>query len=190
MDTAERLIAERGLNVSAREIAAQAGQGNNSAVIYYFGNLDGLIQATLDRRMTGLERRRNELLPTLDGRADCTVSDVIEAIVAPALSIPYQEGATHYARFVEQIHTHPVVSQVIPRGETYPAVMALTRLLRKCMPPGDRSRQGRRIHLMATAMFALMADYERRGELTSLRARKRATRELVAVLSAIVTAPV
>ena len=33
MDTAETLIAERGMGVSLREIAARAGQRNNSAVI-------------------------------------------------------------------------------------------------------------------------------------------------------------
>lgn len=189
MDTAERLIGERGLDVSAREIAAQSGHGNNSAVIYHFGNLDGLIQATFDRRMTHLERRRGELLRNLEGRPDRTVADVVEAIVAPALTIPYQQGATHYARFVEQIQTHPVMAQLVPRGESYPTVIALTRLLRNCLPPSDRRKQAHRIHLMTIAMFALMADYERRGELISSRARTRATRELVAVLSAIVTAP-
>lgn len=190
MDTTERLIAEQGMTVSLREIAAGAGQRNNSAVIYHFGNYDSLIKATLERRMVGLEQRRRDLLEELDSRPDFTLSDVLRAIVEPALEIPYGEGATHYARFVEQIRTHPVISHAVPTGERWPAVMTLTKRLRTRMPGIDRAGQARRIRMMATAMFALMADYERRGELGSPRGRKRAAEELVATLSAVLTASV
>lgn len=36
LDAGERLIAERGVDVPLRDIAAAAGQRNNSAVHYYF----------------------------------------------------------------------------------------------------------------------------------------------------------
>lgn len=188
MDTTERLIAERGMTVSLREIAASAGQRNNSAVIYHFGNYDGLIKATLERRMVSLEQRRRELLQELDSRSDFTVTDVLRAIVEPALEIPYAEGATHYARFVEQIRTHPVISQAAPTGERWPAVMTLTKRLNTRMVGIERSVQIRRIRMMVTTMFALMADYERRGELGSPRGRKRASEELVVALAALLMA--
>lgn len=188
MDTAETLIAERGMGVSLREIAAQAGQRNNSAVIYHFGNHDGLIAATLDRRMSVLDGRRRLLLAELDARADVTVEDVLTAIIAPALDLPYRSGATHYARFVEQIRTHPVIASTAPRTDNWGATMALTQRLSACLPDHPRRDLTRRIGLMATTMFALMADYERRGELESVRGRKRACRELVPILTAVLTA--
>ncbi|RIT55084.1 hypothetical protein [Mycobacteroides abscessus] len=187
MDTTERLIAERGMTVSLREIAAGAGQRNNSAPIYHFGNYDNLLKATLARRMEGLERRRKELLADLNARGDVTLADVLRAIVEPALEIPYREGATHYARFVEQIRTHPVISHAVLAEESWPVVVALTRRLRSHMPALERGEYPRRIRLMVTTMFALMGDYERRGELNSPRGRKRAATELVAVLSSILT---
>ena len=190
MDTTERLIAERGMTVSLREIAAGAGQRNNSAPIYHFGNYDNLLKATLDRRMRGLEQRRQEMLSELDARGDVRLADILRAIVEPALEIPYRDGATHYARFVEQIRTHPLISQAVPAGERWPAVMALTQCLRSHMPDVERGGFTRRVRLMITTMFVLMADYERRGDLNSPRGRKRAGEELIAILSAVLTATV
>ena len=89
MDTAETLIAERGMGVSLREIAAQAGQRNNSAVIYHFGNHDGLIAATLDRRMSVLDERRRLLLAELDARADFTVEDAVSYTHLTLPTTPY-----------------------------------------------------------------------------------------------------
>ena len=188
MDTAERLIAERGMGVSLREIAAQAGQRNNSAVIYYFGNHDGLITATLHRRMAELDERRRVLLAALDARADYALEDVLRAMIEPALELPYRSGATHYARFVEQIRTHPVIASAVPRSESWPATMALVRRVSSCLPDHNRRDLSRRIGLMVTTMFALMADYERRGELDTVRMRRRALRELVSILSAVISA--
>jgi AcrR family transcriptional regulator len=187
MDAAEVLIGERGLSVSLRELAAYAGQRNNSAVIYHFGGLDGLIEATLQRRMVGLEARRRELLADLDDDAGPHI--VIAAIIGPALELPYDDGATHYARFVEKIRTHAAVADFLAAAERWPAVAALTRRLLPHIPEVGRSAKARRIRLMVTAMFTLMADYESRRELDSARQRRRACDELSSILVAVVTAP-
>ncbi|MGY4101179.1 TetR family transcriptional regulator [Nocardia sp. R16R-3T] len=62
LDAGERLIAERGVDVPLRDIAAAAGQRNNSAVHYYFDSRAGLLEAIVDRRMNWLEDRRMGLL--------------------------------------------------------------------------------------------------------------------------------
>lgn len=189
MDAAEVLIGERGLTVSLREMAAYAGQRNTSAVIYHFDGIDGLIAATLQRRMGDLERRRRELLTGLQGRNEVSVNDIVDAIITPAMDIPYRAGATHYARFVHQIRTHAEITQAIPATEKWPAVVGLTRLLTGHVPEHSRRAKARRIRLMTTAMFALMADYEHRGELVSPRLRARACAELTALLVGLLTAP-
>jgi AcrR family transcriptional regulator len=190
MDTAEFLIAERGMSVSLREIAAQAGQRNNSAVIYHFGNFDGLIKATLERRMLALERCRLQLLGDLDAAgSESTLDDLVAIIVNPALEVPYAQGATHYARFVEQVRHHPVISNAVPSNESWPAMKSILLRLRHMLPESDRRTQVRRIHMMATTLFALTADYERRGELDTTRGRRRASTELRSVLVAVLMAP-
>lgn len=186
MDTAEVLIAERGFSVSLREIAAHAGQRNNSAVIYHFGNQDGLIAATLERRMKALEERRLEMLDGVDLRGEPPISALVAIIVEPALTIPYLHGATHYARFVEQVRNHPVISNAVPTVENWPAMTLILRQIEKRLPGSTRTRH-RRITMMATVMFVLIADCERRGQLGTASGRKTAGRELVAVLTAVLT---
>ncbi|MFF0496360.1 TetR/AcrR family transcriptional regulator [Nocardia aobensis] len=186
MDTAEVLIAERGFSVSLREIAAHAGQRNNSAVIYHFGNQDGLIAATLERRMKALEERRLEMLDAVDLGGEPPISALVAIIVDPALTIPYLDGATHYARFVEQVRNHPVISNAVPTVENWPAITLILEQIEKRLPGTLRTRH-RRIAMMATVMFVLIADFERRGQLGSTSGRKTASRELVAVLTAVLT---
>ncbi|MEX1210406.1 MAG: helix-turn-helix domain-containing protein [Candidatus Nanopelagicales bacterium] len=189
MDTAERLIAERGLSVSLREIGAAAGHRNNSSVIYHFGNYDGLIAATLERRMAPLEDRRLTMLADLDRQGTYSLGDLLAVIVEPALEIPYAGGATHYARFVEQVRTHRVISDAVPGAEKCPAMRLTVDRLRRQLANLDRTAQNRRITLMASAMFAMMADYERDGELTTSRRQRRAGRELISILTAVLQVP-
>ena len=65
MDAAESLIAEHdSYAVPLREIVKRAGQKNESALQYHFGNLQGLVSAINERRW--LEARENgEMLSAL-----------------------------------------------------------------------------------------------------------------------------
>ena len=70
---AERLFAERGINaVSMREVAAAAGQLNNSAVRYHFGSRDGLVDAIFRYRMSRIDERRR-----IEGGRDRVVGDSV-----------------------------------------------------------------------------------------------------------------
>jgi AcrR family transcriptional regulator len=60
---AERLFAEHGIEgVSLRQIGAEAGNGNNSAVQYHFGSKDKLVHAVFEHRLPRLRERRDLLL--------------------------------------------------------------------------------------------------------------------------------
>lgn len=62
LDVAETLFLEQGTGVSLRAIVREAGQRNQSALQYHFGNRDGLITALVDRRQEQVEARRAELV--------------------------------------------------------------------------------------------------------------------------------
>lgn len=186
----ERLIAERGVEVPLREVAAAAGQRNNSAVHYHFGSRDGLIRAILDRRQTSLEARQLALLAEHEDSGDeDDLPALVEIIVRPMLEIPYADGSTHYARFLEQVRPHRVIVQAQLSVERWPAIrIAMSRLHRALAPMPDRLRR-RRITSMATAMFALLADHERAdGELPD--PDPSAADDLVAMLVGMLTAPI
>ena len=63
------MIARRGLEaVSLREINAEAGVANASAVQYHYGGRAGLIRAILAKHHPAVEARRHALLDQFDAR--------------------------------------------------------------------------------------------------------------------------
>ena len=103
MLTAERLLAERGLDgVSLREIGAAAGNGNNSAVQYHFGSKDQLIRAIVEYRMEYLHERRE--LFVAQRRPD-DLRSWIEYYVLPILEQAEQKDS-HYLTFVAMLMHH------------------------------------------------------------------------------------
>jgi AcrR family transcriptional regulator len=97
---AERLFAQRGIDgVSLRQIAAEAGSANNSAVHYHFGSKQGLIVAIFRHRLPQLVSERRLLA------ARCDPDDLrsrFEAHFLPVLAMA-EAPDNHYVSFVEQL---------------------------------------------------------------------------------------
>ena len=190
---AERLIAERGQQVPLRDIAAEAGQRNNSAVQYHFGSRDGLIEAVVERRMATLEVRRLELLAERaggDGPQD--VHTLLEVLVVPMFELVARHGIGHYARFLEQIRTHPAVTdEANLHGERRTSVRVIMHRLERGLPELDPQLRVRRLRRLPTALFALLADHERAVEAGAVDARdETAWAETIDMLAGLLTAPV
>ena len=87
MRAAERLIAERGIeNVSLRDIVVVAGQRNESALQYHFGNYHGLVAAIHASRAAEMQTRRAALLQELKAHTTHpSLRDICRLMVEPAL---------------------------------------------------------------------------------------------------------
>ena len=98
---AERLFAVHGIDgVSLRQIAAEAGSANNSAVQYHFGSKNGLIAAIFLHRLPQIISERRLLA------AQCDFDDIrsrFEAHYLPVLALA-ESTDNHYVSFVEQLH--------------------------------------------------------------------------------------
>ena len=98
---AERLFARFGIDgVSLRQIAAEAGSANNSAVHYHFGSKDGLITAIFRHRLPQLLKERQLL------ESRCDPNDLrsrIEAYLLPVLTMA-EAPDNNYVSFVEQLN--------------------------------------------------------------------------------------
>ncbi|HET9077088.1 MAG TPA: helix-turn-helix domain-containing protein [Acidimicrobiales bacterium] len=107
MKVAERLLGERGIGaVSLREIAAAAGQRNNSAVAYQFGSRQGLIEAVFEYRMARNDERRRAMLAAMPPQPG--TRDLLEAFFLPmAESIGHDDGVSWHARFLRQVVFEP-----------------------------------------------------------------------------------
>ena len=105
-----------------------------------------------------LEARRRELLDSLalDDQPGDRLDDthgLVDALVRPMTEL-LASGPSHYARFLEQVRRHPVLSTAAGIDD-WPASQEVMRRLGR---PGVRRGQA-----LATTLFALLADAERDG---------------------------
>ena len=189
---AERLIAERGIEVPIRDIAVAAGQRNHSAVNYHFGSRDGLIDAVIEQRMLALEARRMQLLAEHEVAGDDDdVRALVAVLVRPQLELVGQPGATHYARFLEAVRNHPVImDRARLDGAGRAAVRIVALRLDRALAQFPPTQRRRRLEAMASAMFALLADFERGMQAgTVARAqRARVAEDIIDMLAGLVSA--
>lgn len=190
---AEQLISEHGRLVPFRDIAAAAGQRNNSAVQYHFGSRDGLIEAVVERRIATLEVRRLELLAeraALDEPDD--VHALLEVLVVPMFELVARHGIGYYARFLEQIRTHPAVTdEANLNGERRTSVRVIMHRLERALPELAPPLRVRRLRRLPTALFALLADHERAVQDGHVDAQDvTAWAETIDMLAGLLTAPV
>lgn len=108
MEAAERLFAEHGIaGVSLRDISVAAGQRNNSAAQYHFGDRVGLVVAVFEHRMALVdERRRARLIELGDGGRLDELPALVEAVVAPLAEV-IAETDGWYGRFLARSRWEP-----------------------------------------------------------------------------------
>ncbi|WP_330255610.1 TetR family transcriptional regulator [Nocardia sp. NBC_00565] len=193
LDAGERLIAERGVDVPLREIAAAAGQRNNSAVHYYFDSRGGLIEAIVERRMNWLEERRMGLLAHYETEgAAHEIRTLVAMLAAPILELMGAQRVTHYGRFLEVVRAHPVIADARRlAGADRAAVRIIAVRLDAALPQLPPRRRRQRLETMATVMFALIADYERALEAGARTADPDGdAAEIIDMIVAMLTVPV
>ena len=113
MEAAERLFAERGLaDVSSRQIAEAAGQGNVTAVSYHFGDRTGLVRAIMARHGEQADVFRRRHLDAVSGSTD--IRDWVGCLVRPVTERLEALGTPSWnARFTVQVMADPVLRAVI-----------------------------------------------------------------------------
>lgn len=135
LDAAERLFAEHGLdNVSHRQISAAAGQGNNAAVGYHFGQTTDLVRALVARHSGPVERIRQRLLDEVEGSRD--LRDWAGCMVRPtAEHLDDLGNPTWWARVSAQLATDPRHRAVIvDEAMAAPALQRLVAGFHACVP--------------------------------------------------------
>jgi AcrR family transcriptional regulator len=154
---AERLFAEHGVNgVSLRQIGAAAGNGNNSAVNYHFGNKDQLIRGVFDYRLPRLRHRRallvEERRPSdLRGWLECQIRAVLEQS---------ELDDSHYMGFVESVFQHGDAASNLP-PEFLADTTAFDDQLRLHLAHLDEPIRSHRLGQAMTFIVHTAADRER-----------------------------
>jgi len=169
LEAAERRFAEDGIEaVSLRQIAADSGQRNTSAVAYHFGTRAALVGALYEHRMGPINARRLEFLAA-QASGDGDVLTYVRALVEPlAETLTDAEKAgrsSWYLRFLAEAMRYPEYDPASlalerPEGSSIRALIsglqAATGRLR--LPPGVFAE---RMRLLALLVITSLADRER-----------------------------
>lgn len=112
LDAAERLFAEQGFAaVSDRRIAEAARNSNHSAVRYYFGGRDGLLEALVERHHAEVQPVRRRLQAE-----SSSLTDDVRAMVLPQIRVLQELGVPSWrARFLASAYVDPQVQGVVRR---------------------------------------------------------------------------
>ncbi len=166
LDTAEKLIAEKGIDaVSLRSITASA-HVNLAAVHYHFGSKEALVQKVFERRVSPLNRRRLAMLDAAEERAGdgpLELEEVLRALIDPAIRLCQEDERGRqfmhmcgriYAEPAEYLHTafDDLFREIIVRFGA-----AFARALPE-LPEIDRAW---RVHFSVGAMIYTMTESER-----------------------------
>ena len=112
LDAAERLFAQHGIaTVSDRRIAEAAGNSNHSAVRYYFGGRQGLLEALIERHHREVQPVRREM----QAEAHSLIDD-LRAMVLPQMKVLERLGAPSWrARFLASAYADPQGKEAVRR---------------------------------------------------------------------------
>ncbi|HEY0960278.1 MAG TPA: hypothetical protein VGE05_13560 [Novosphingobium sp.] len=136
IETAEALIGSHGVDgVSLRQISLAAGQRNNYAVQYHFGDLVGLMDAIRMQRTPVVETARVEMLAAVKqaGRQGDTRA-IVDVLFLPLLNFRNANGDRSFARFVLAVHSTPDSTRNGQIFGAMPAAEEAFRLLHAANP--------------------------------------------------------
>lgn len=192
IEAAERLLATRGIGaVTAMDIVNQAKARNASAVRYHFGNLENLIQAVFQRRLSDIDQARIHLLQELDssGRG-LVLEQVLDTLARPLLHACETQGGRFYVLFLAQLASDPklplddLITQHMPES-----LKQVRARITEILPDLPADLLDHRIRSISTIGIGLVADFARQPAEIRSASLERTAGEISACLAALVTAP-
>lgn len=186
VSAAERLFAERGsTSVSLREINAEAGSTNASAVQYHFGGRRGLVRAVLAKHEAAIECRRHELLDAYEATGEVDLRALCAALVEPLVAELSADGGPGYLQLVADLYNQPNPTFDLSKVDDAASSVARWRAL--VLPL--LSPEGVRLHRRFDALRFAVSELARRAR-SGRRDHRLFTSQLVDLVLALLTAPV
>jgi AcrR family transcriptional regulator len=160
---ARELFALSGVDaVGVRDIIGRAGASNASALNYYFGSKEGLIQTLIHDALASANARWDEALREREARGGpTTLREVVEILILRGLPPNAPEGDEPSARFFATLlHTrrHLVTDTVARLGLT--AYDRALRHIRRLMPPMPENARDQRLLFYFWASSSILAAME------------------------------
>ena len=186
VSAAERLFAERGsASVSLREINAEAGSTNASAIQYHFGGRGGLVRAVLEKHEAAIDRRRHEQLDAYEASGTDDLRALCAALVEPLVAELTTEGGPGYLQLVADLYNQP--NPTFDLSKVDDSTSSVARWRKLVLPL--LSPEGVRLHRRFDALRFAVSELARRAR-TGRRDHRLFTSQLIDLVLALLTAPV
>ena len=156
LDTAERLIGERGYAAtSLRQVIAEAGV-NLAAVHYHFGSKEDLLDAVVVRKAAPLNEARIARLERAvveAGNGPLQVEKVLESFLVPTAEMASR--SPEFVRLMGRMHAEGMMPRIVER-HFQAAVLRFVTALRRAIPKLPEEELMWRMHFMVGAMAHAM----------------------------------
>lgn len=193
LQSAQRLIAERGLGtVSVKDITRAAGARNPSAVHYHFGNVESLIKEVFAQRYRAIEQERAlRLAKVNEVDPERRLVALMAAAIAPFLEASFDEEGRLYVRFCLQFSSDPRFNLLELIGEFgMPSLVSLRAQMAECLPNIPDNVLNARLRQAFSISLMQAADYARQLEAGMQITPEQAVREASATLVGYIAAEV
>jgi AcrR family transcriptional regulator len=187
---AERLFAARGVDgVTLADINVAAGQRNNSAVQYHFGDKQGLLEAILDKHQAVVDQERTRLLDEVEAAGSPAVEDLAAVLVLPlAGRLDDPGGGAEYLQILAGLLGHREMEEI--GAGLRPGARRLMALAEgDASPLSPSTRRIRRVLLMTLLVHGL-ADFSRMHPGAGSSEREEFVQTLLGSIVALMRAPV
>ena len=172
--------------MSLREIIAESGATNASAVQYHFGDRKGLVRAILAKHDAGIERDRHALLDVCEARAESDVRALSAALVRPLASeLNNDDGGLGYLQLVADLYNRP--NPTFDPSTLDDSADSLQRWRALVMPL--LTPEAVRLHRRFDALRFTVSELARRGR-TGRRDHRLFTSQLTDLVAGLLLAPV
>ncbi|HUR42139.1 MAG TPA: helix-turn-helix domain-containing protein [Verrucomicrobiae bacterium] len=188
LDVARRLFAQRGIDATPlHEIARAAGQRNNSAVPYHFGDKEGVLRSIIGVHALELDAERLRLLDALPAGNRVQLRQLIDILVRPLATQLDTRRGLEYLRVTVQLISHPTYPLMsFDASWDLEGVRRLTQLLRAKLPEVTDAVADARITLLLSMLLngvLRLADFKGRQ-------REAQLENLIDCVESLLTAPV
>lgn len=157
-----KMFAEKGIDaVSLRMINREAGHKNHSALHYHFGNKMGVLESLAEFIQNWFEESREAALVEAEQSTSIDGRQILEAFVAPYLTILKEEWGYDAVRFIARMEfdsdtdTHHILNKFAG-----PSITRFKKLLSKTYPEMPKKLLHQRFNFCITSIILGLADYK------------------------------
>jgi len=196
MKATELLVAKKGIqNISIKEIVTVAGQKNESALQYHFGNLQGLISAIHAARNQQIQEMRGKQLSDLVScQVNPTLRELCRLMVLPTFELAKSDS--RFKRYVASfshelaLTEDSALTKASKSGGGGESGQKIGELLRTALPHLDELTYRRRMDLAVRMCSIAMGNHARQKSAFKEPEAGMFLSNLIDAMEGLLTAPV